>query len=103
MKFSTTPWKEYGSVASVKNDENDNRLPTLDDCILWLDNKYARHNELEDKYAADYLRALRLQLSRAKEWMQHEPRCNIHDHHFGGMPSCTCGLAEFLKEVEEIK
>lgn len=85
------------------SDENDNRLPTVDNCILWLDNKYARHNELEDKYAADYLRALRLQLSRAKEWISHKGDCAFWEDtpDMERTNECTCGLTEFLKEVGE--
>lgn len=53
--------------------------------------------------ASDY-DALRLQLSRAREWMQHIKPCD-HRIEFDGVEGiewgnpCTCGLAEFLKEV----
>lgn len=32
---------------------------SLDACLTWLDNKWARHKELEDFYAAQHLRRLK--------------------------------------------
>jgi hypothetical protein len=40
---------------------------SLDDCIAWLEAKWKRHGEEEDKAAADYLRELRAQRQQGVE------------------------------------
>lgn len=40
--------------------------PNVSDCIQWLDAKYSRHHEFEDKSSADYLRTLK----QFKEWAE---------------------------------
>lgn len=54
-------------------------------CDCGYDNKETQRKEIE---------RLRLQLSRAKKWMQHERGCNHNIY-----SPCRCGLTEFLKEV----
>jgi hypothetical protein len=46
-------------------DIEDMRYPTVDDCIQWLANKWARHRELEDKAAGEHLAALRERVAEA--------------------------------------
>ena len=47
--------------------EADDGSITVQDCIRWLDTKYSRHGELEDKAAADYLRATLAAEARIRE------------------------------------
>lgn len=84
---------------------------TVADCILWLDRKYARHGEIEDKEAADYLRTFAAQLARATELLKQCDDafdCKGKEDVFHYCPNCDnlvgrhvdkVGLAAFLKEI----
>lgn len=69
-------------------------------CDCGYDNKEAQRKEIE---------RLRLQLSRAREWIRHGVFCPLRDKSMERGPqwspakpeTCTCGLTEFLKEVWE--